>query len=167
LAKTKKQQSRVPRARRPRAATVRANVAIASPKAAASSAEVLEAFQSLARPGVAAARSVKARLKNKTAVTLTFKKAHLYHGIISKAPPSEIAPGASASWTAESNGAATGTEGYLLYKVGGNQKEYCLFYWDNPFIGGNEYFATAPNPYETIANGDGNSQAKVTYTLKS
>ncbi|EYF00609.1 hypothetical protein [Chondromyces apiculatus] len=94
-----------------------------------------------------AARSVACTLINQTGEILSFADAALDHGIFTpqQAPP-PVCEG-SASWSGESDGFMTGTEGRVVYR--GSSGAVTL-YWDNPFVGGNEYGATSSGDYVIV-----------------
>ncbi|MFE2110324.1 Crystal protein ET79, partial [Kitasatospora sp. NPDC059463] len=62
-----------------------------------------------------AARSTTVRLSNWTGCTLTRESWELSHGIWSHEPPERIADQQRGSWSSESNGFATGTEGFAQF----------------------------------------------------
>lgn len=92
-----------------------------------------------------AARSVACTLINQTGEPLSLAgPPQLDHGILTpgQAPPPSC--GGSAAWSAESEGFMTGTEGRVTYR---GPSGSVVLYWDNPFIGGNEYNATPAGDY--------------------
>ncbi|WP_437731442.1 hypothetical protein [Sorangium sp. So ce1335] len=92
-----------------------------------------------------AARSVLCNLVNQTGEPLTFvDPPQLEHGILTpgQEPPRSCA--GTAVWSAESDGFMTGTEGRVTYR--GSSGSVTL-YWNNPFIGGNDYGATPGGDY--------------------
>lgn len=93
------------------------------------------------------ARSTIVSIENRSPHTLTWAGHHLSHGIWSpcasqrfsgdrSAPCSFIPPGSRCSYKSESNGVATGTEGWVRYKRG---DEFIRIWWDNPYVGSNKY----------------------------
>lgn len=104
-----------------------------------------------------ATRSVTIDFDNQTDVALVFAKSHLDHGIWGTNPPGRIEAGASVSWEAESNGVATGTEGYADYslELGAGASGTVHVYFDNPFVGTNSYDQSAPAAYKIDRVGDG------------
>ncbi|MBV9005710.1 MAG: hypothetical protein JO181_13710 [Solirubrobacterales bacterium] len=64
---------------------------------------------------------------------------HLCGGVYTSGwlPPVTIAPGSVGGVQAESDGFATGTEGYVKYDVNGPDGKHGMIYayWDNPFLG--------------------------------
>ncbi|MGQ9372122.1 aegerolysin family protein [Azospirillum sp. ST 5-10] len=111
------------------------------------------------------ARSVTATVRNNTNDTLVLNSAKLDHGIWSENqyPPSTIAPGATGSWMAESDGFMTGVEGTVTYLVG--SAGVSSFYFDNPYVGSNEYSASAPKGFQVVTNGTSGDNSTVSYTL--
>ncbi|MFF2349778.1 aegerolysin family protein [Kitasatospora sp. NPDC058115] len=91
-----------------------------------------------------AARSTTVRLSNWTGCTLTRESWELSHGIWSHEPPERIADQQRGSWSSESNGFATGTEGFAQFYA-----ENCAnpaldgrlvrVHWNNPYVGSNSY----------------------------
>jgi hypothetical protein len=75
-------------------------------------------------------------------------------------PPSVITPNMQVTWESDSDGVATGTQGWVRYypvrAVPPSQaepppmapdSETIYFTWDNPFVGSNSYSTSAPSPY--------------------
>jgi hypothetical protein len=93
-----------------------------------------------------AARSVDCTLVNKTGEALSFSSADasLDHGIFSpgREPPPKC--DASAAWAGESDGFMTGTEGKVTYR---GPSGAVTLQWNNPFVGGNDYGASALGEY--------------------
>ncbi|WP_438023563.1 hypothetical protein [Sorangium sp. So ce233] len=92
-----------------------------------------------------AARSVLCNLVNQTGEPLTFvDPPQLEHGILTpgQEPPRSCA--GTAVWSAESDGFMTGTEGRVTYR---GPSGSVTLYWNNPFIGGNDYGATPGGDY--------------------
>lgn len=92
-----------------------------------------------------AARSVLCNLVNQTGEPLTLVgPPQLDHGIFTpgQEPPRSCA--GSAVWSAESDGFMTGTEGRVTYR---GPSGSVTLYWNNPFIGGNDYGATPDGDY--------------------
>ncbi|MFF8768564.1 aegerolysin family protein [Kitasatospora sp. NPDC015120] len=91
-----------------------------------------------------AARSTTVRLSNWTGCTLTRESWELSHGIWSHEPPERIADQQRGSWSSESEGFATGTEGFAQFYA-----ENCAnpvlngrlvrVHWNNPYVGSNSY----------------------------
>lgn len=94
-----------------------------------------------------ACRGVENILVNESQHELVLESHELDHGIWSPTGPmpARIAPGATARWGSESNGFMTGTEGTAIYKVGSTGARLTI-YWDNPFIGDNEFKQTFAQP---------------------
>ncbi|MFD0275462.1 aegerolysin family protein [Kitasatospora sp. NPDC127111] len=91
-----------------------------------------------------AARSTVVKLNNWTGCTLTRESWELSHGIWTSEPPVRIYDQQRGSWSSESNGFATGTEGYAQFYA-----ENCAnpvlngrlvrVHWNNPYVGSNSY----------------------------
>uniref|UniRef100_UPI0004CB92B3 aegerolysin family protein n=1 Tax=Streptomyces rimosus TaxID=1927 RepID=UPI0004CB92B3 len=109
-----------------------------------------------------AARSTRVRLVNNTGVLLARSGVGLSHGIWTgdDVPPSLIKPDDWATWKSESDGVATGTEGWVEYLLAGGSK--ITLRWNNPFVGSNSYSCEVP-PGRTCAKagGSGNNAAVV------
>jgi hypothetical protein len=82
-------------------------------------------------------RSFEISLHNNSGFALTRTFDHLCHGIWTPAlrPPDTIQNDVRAMWKSESDGVATGTEGYVKYRIEGNGDTVYL-YWNNPFAFG-------------------------------
>jgi Aegerolysin len=112
-----------------------------------------------------AARSVSIKLRNLTDLALKRKDLHLDHGEWSDSekdvPPEQIPAGKTVTWQSESDGVATGTEGWVLY---GTDAGDVRVYWDDPYIGHNSFKVDVPPGYtETHSDISGNNAAiKVT-----
>lgn len=91
------------------------------------------------------ARSVKVILHNDTEFVLSIDSNNIVmnHGRMREGcnPPPYIDPGQSGSWTTESNGMMTGTEGHLGYFIHDeywlNTHNWVYIHWDNPYSGSN------------------------------
>ncbi|MER7704665.1 aegerolysin family protein [Kitasatospora sp. NPDC097605] len=111
-----------------------------------------------------AARSTTVRLSNWTGCTLTRESWELSHGIWSHEPPERIADQQRGSWSSESNGFATGTEGFAQFFA-----ENCAnpvlngrlvrVHWNNPYVGSNSYDAAGSDLkfHVSKAGGSGNN----------
>ncbi len=88
------------------------------------------------------ARTYDIFLRNESGSTLTKTFDHLCHGSFTPglAPPDSIASSQEIRLKAESDGFATGTEGYVKYSIGGRDTVY--IYWDNPFTLGVTHLKT-------------------------
>jgi hypothetical protein len=114
-----------------------------------------------------AARSVHVQfnVENMPNTKLVLVGSGLDHGEWSSglAPPNELVPPAtSISWQSESDGFATGTQGWVRYypispgaTVPANvpDSETIWMTWDDPFVGQNSYNSTAPSPPYNIGGG--------------
>jgi len=86
-------------------------------------------------------RSFKIVLDNNSGFALTKTFDHLCHGDFTPglSPPNSVEPNQRVTWASESNGIATGTEGYVKYRVEGLKNtgitngDTVYIYWDNPF----------------------------------
>lgn len=92
-----------------------------------------------------AARSVLCTLVNYTGEPLTFVgPPQLDHGILTPGQKPPPACGGMAVWSAESDGIMTGTEGRVTYR---GPSGSVTLYWNNPFVGDNDYGATPGGAY--------------------
>ncbi len=93
-----------------------------------------------------AARSVRCTLKNLSKHDLTLESAKLDWGEWStgSSAPQKITAGAEATWSTESDGFMTGTEGTAVFTVAGLGGKFKVW-WNNPFCGKNHYSQT-PEP---------------------
>ncbi len=117
-----------------------------------------------------AARSTRIVFYNDSETTLVRLGGGLDHGIWTRRPPSRIDPVTTANWESESNGVMTGTEGHVDYDIrlpSGQSAGTCHLYWDNPFIGSNEYEETTPATFRVVRLGGGGDNAVVRWTLGS
>jgi hypothetical protein len=99
-------------------------------------------------------RSFRVIIQNSSSFTLNQTFNHLCGGDWTPGgwvPPGSISPNTSGGMQSESDGIATGTEGYVKYDVnrnvgGSNTKVGMIYvYWDNPFYGYTHFrFAAAP-----------------------
>lgn len=135
-----------------------------------------------------AARSTKVVFQNNTSYLLGLTGSFLKHGIWTNplnwgtpvdapimAPPGLILPqnGSGVSWENESQGLATGDEGWCEYAIigtgsGGNQFQSLGIIhigWDNPFVGSNSYNITAPTGFTITQSGGGSDNATLGLTL--
>lgn len=126
----------------------------------------LLALAALALPAAAsaAARSSHVIIQNQTAQRLIYVRRSVAHGEITKNPPAEIAPGGTGDLFAESNGIATGTQGYVVYRIEGVPGE-AQFNWDNPFVGSNSASASAPAGYHAGQIGDKGNRTLVFFSI--
>ncbi|MFD8598334.1 aegerolysin family protein [Kitasatospora sp. NPDC059646] len=98
-----------------------------------------------AKPALAsAARSTTVKLNNWTGCTLTRENWWLSHGIWTYEPPVHIYDGQQGSWASESNGFATGTEGYARFYADNCanpllNSRIIQVHWNNPYVGSNSY----------------------------
>lgn len=92
-----------------------------------------------------ATRSVLCTLVNYTGEPLTFVgPPRLDHGILTPGREPPPACRSTAVWSAESDGVMTGTEGRVTYR---GPSGSVTVYWNNPFVGGNDYGATPDGAY--------------------
>ena len=115
------------------------------------------------------ARSVKATLVNTTNQLLTLQSTQIDHGEWGKQPPATIQPNGQGDWEAHSHGFATGVEGTVAYHIGQGQNQSVSAYFDNPYIGSNEFTATVtpPTGFTCAVTSSGGDDAEVTYTLST
>ena len=117
-----------------------------------------------------AARSTRFVFYNDSDTTLYRTGGGLDHGIWTRQPPPSIPPLTNANWESESNGFMTGTEGYVDYDIrlaSGESAGTCHVYWDNPFIGSNEYEEKTPATFRVKRQGGGGDNAVVRLTFSS
>src|SRR5215510_945807 len=112
----------------------------------------------------AAARSVHVIIKNDTDKTMTFLSGKTQHGIVSRKPPRNIAPGGVGELFAESNGVATGTEGRVAYRLSGVNGK-AVFHWDNPFVGSNSANGEAPAGFKVEQIGDTGNRTLIFFSI--
>ncbi len=117
-----------------------------------------------AQSASAAARSTHVIIQNETGKTLFFVRGHLSHGEVTRKPPSRIPPGGTGELFAESHGFATGTEGYVIYRLDGVAGEV-RFSWDNPFVGSNSASAAAPSGWIATYIGDKGNRTLAFYEI--
>ncbi|KAA6222247.1 Crystal protein ET79 [Streptomyces albofaciens JCM 4342] len=118
-----------------------------------------------AAAGVTPVRSTQVKVVNETDTLLARSGAGLSHGIWSgdNLPPSLIKPHEWASWKSESDGFATGTEGWAEYLMSGGSK--LIVRWNNPFAGSNSYSCEPPPGRSCSQSGGGGNNAKVVFTV--
>jgi hypothetical protein len=112
----------------------------------------------------AAARSVHVVIKNNSPHALHNAHWELKHGIVTMKPPGRINPGGVGEMFAESNGVATGTEGFVRYQVEGVNGN-AQFNWDNPFAGSNSAGGSGPRGYAVELVGDKGNRTLVFYSF--
>ena len=112
------------------------------------------------------ARSVNVFVLNTTdkSLTLVTNSQNLDHGEWSSGryPPTVIPAGGFGSWASESKGFMTGTEGNVSYTVQDTGKT-AVFYWNNPYAGGNSYSAGGPPGFKVTWVGGEGDNATVNY----
>jgi hypothetical protein len=104
---------------------------------------------------------------------------NLIHGVWSQGSdgiPSEVIPAAHVQgihivpgddwFMSESDGFATGTEGWVDYMMDGVDGTLRI-YWDNPFAGGNRFTASGPRDFTYNWGDPGGSDAHVTLRIES
>jgi hypothetical protein len=106
---------------------------------------------------VSSARSFSMTIVNRTDQTFGCQSATLDGGEWASMPPDSIAPGGSYSFRTQSNGVMTGTEGSVNYPG-------LRIYWNNPYVGSNDYTCTATSAKCSIKYSSGNN-ASMTLTL--
>ncbi|MBA2639332.1 MAG: hypothetical protein H0U77_04930 [Nocardioidaceae bacterium] len=117
-----------------------------------------------------AARSTRMVFYNDSDTTLVRIGGALDHGIWKRQPPAQIPPLTNANWESESDGVLTGTEGHVDYEIrlaSGQGAGTCHIYWDNPYIGSNEYDETTPETFRVKRLGGGGDNAVVRLTFSS
>jgi hypothetical protein len=108
-------------------------------------------------------RVVECQLMNNSALTLqrVEQPDELLHGEYTAPPPADMSTltsGRDASWSSETAGLMTGTEGSVTFRVLDADIIVGSFvvYWDNPFIGTNEYSQTFTPSIEDFEEKYGN-----------
>ena len=114
----------------------------------------------MAERSVKAARSVKIEVQNDTGRTLNKVSESLAHGTWRDTPPNSI--GGAGSWESESDGVATGTEGTASYNIDGGGT--VVFYWNNPYIGSNDYRIDCSSGYTGRREGGSGDNATVKFS---
>lgn len=112
----------------------------------------------------AAARSVHVVIKNNSSHALYSAHWELRHGIVTQKPIGRIEPGGIGEMVAESDGLATGTEGFVRYHVEGLNGD-AQFNWDNPFFGGNSASGSGPQGYAVELIGDKGNRTLAFYSF--
>jgi hypothetical protein len=96
---------------------------------------------------------------------LNRQEEHLAHGIWTEGriPPEHIPNRSRAHWQSESQGFATGTEGWVRY---GFQEGDVKIWWNNPFVGSNNFGVDYDHDKLEINWGDtSGNNAAVTVTI--
>lgn len=114
-----------------------------------------------------AARSTEVRFQNATDTILGKWWDHLDHGIWTNdiAPPQTIMPGETVTWSSESSGILTGTEGRVQYMVGDGGSVVNL-HWNNPYSGSNTYDEACATGLSVLRSGGGGANAQVSWTIE-
>jgi hypothetical protein len=112
-----------------------------------------------------AARSISIVLHNTTDQDLTLTSSDLPHGIWTSKPPDNIGPQADGSWESESDGIGTGTQGSLVFSIGGSG-DSVLIGWDNPIAGTNKFSINLSSGYALYQSGWDGDNASIEYTLE-
>jgi hypothetical protein len=112
-----------------------------------------------------AARSIDATIANQTPHRLIRTDSQAVHGGFTTEAPAAVDPNAQGQFSMESNGFATGCEGYATYRMDGVAGTLRL-HFNNPYIGGNDYSATStPAGYSCSRTGGEGHNAVVTFTV--
>jgi aegerolysin len=118
-----------------------------------------------------AVRSVVVTFVNLTSHALSRQDFGLSIGIWSTGPngqmvpPEQVPPNGNAIFGSESDGFATGTQGFANYEIGGDSSQIVSLQWDNPFIGDNSYPSTCPSNYSLQTFGGSGDNAAVAIIL--
>ncbi|MEV7176355.1 hypothetical protein [Kitasatospora sp. NPDC093679] len=132
---------------------------------AADTARTAKGAKAAEAPALAsAARSVNVSFSNWTGCTLTREEWGLSHGIWTAQPPVRIYDQGTGSWASESNGFATGTEGYARF-FSENCADPVLngrlvrVHWNDPYAGSNSYDSSGTDLkfYVSRSGGSGNN----------
>ncbi len=118
----------------------------------------------------ASARSTDVTLVNQTGCELRRADYGLQHGewwdFPNHIPPDYILPGQQATWVSESNGIATGTEGWVRFSTSECDLRHknVVVHWSNPYIGANSYDYDGTDPaFRVPHTGGGGNNALVTF----
>lgn len=98
---------------------------------------------------MSASRSTTWTVANATKFDWSLSSKNLDHGVWASNPPQVISAGKSGSFKAESDGFMTGDEGTVVYSS--NDGDF-QFYFNNPYIGGDDYNVTVPPGYDHKTN---------------
>ncbi|OJJ42650.1 hypothetical protein ASPZODRAFT_137037 [Penicilliopsis zonata CBS 506.65] len=116
-----------------------------------------------------AVRSVVVVVNNFTSNELKRISVDMVHGILTpnNPPPETISANGPGSFEVESQGAATGVEGTIKYKI--DDSTDLIIYIDNPFIGSNSYnvTTTGSDEYEAPYVGGNGDNATISVTLQA
>jgi Aegerolysin len=114
-----------------------------------------------------AARSVFTTFTNNTEYILGKSWQNLDHGVWTDdiEPPQTIVSGETVTWSSESDGIATGTEGRVDYTVGDGGPVIEL-HWNNPFAGGNTYDELGLSGLSLLRSGGDGDNAEVSWTFE-
>ncbi|MBX7553332.1 hypothetical protein [Streptomyces sp. NPDC004232] len=113
-----------------------------------------------------AARSTQITLHNHTDQDLTLTSDDLPGGEWTTQPPDNLGPQADTTWASESSGVATGTEGNVVYSIGGNGTSLKIA-WDNPFAGTNKYATDVGSGFALYQSGWSGDNVSIDYVLES
>ena len=111
-------------------------------------------------------RTVQGRIRNLTAATLHLHSAAMKHGVMKSPPPPTIAPDGTGEFEAQSTGPASDAEGTVIYRLGAADGPAASFYFNNPYRGDSSVAANAPPGHAATYEWRGDSEARVTYTLR-
>lgn len=113
-----------------------------------------------------AARSVQIYFCNLTNTQLVIKKSHLSHGVWSTEPPKTInAFTTNISFSSESDGFMTGTQGSVKFELVASDGELLTLKWDNPYGGTDAWSAIAPEGYQCLCLSNNGDNAVVYYVF--
>jgi hypothetical protein len=112
-------------------------------------------------------RSIVGSISNNTKFDLQHVSDHHDHGGFKQTPPQDIPPTSAASFSSETTGVLTGTQGGVTYAGEGFT---VTFDWDNPELGANSANASVDGPNASrilvaYAAGSGNEGATMQYWL--
>lgn len=114
---------------------------------------------------MSATRSTAWTITNATDSDWTLLSSNLNHGVWATNPPQTIKSGATGTFTSESNGFATGDEGTVVYSFSAGSVS---FYFDNPFIGSDDFSVNTPPGYDQKSNHQtGNTQVITSRVFKT
>jgi hypothetical protein len=112
------------------------------------------------------ARTVLVTVDNQTGKDLSLESKFLQHGIWTEdeKPPDIIPVNSTKQYQAESHGFMTGTEGYVVYKIGDGPTVILNF--DNPLLVRATVDGQDSGHYDAAHSGGRGLNPKITYTVK-
>ncbi|KAI1071491.1 hypothetical protein LB507_005080 [Fusarium sp. FIESC RH6] len=110
-----------------------------------------------------AARKIKILFQNNTQQTLNWVDSGVEHGERSVVAPDQINSRDTGNWALESDGFATGCEGWMTWRIGDNGPTVTLEY-SNPYVGEISYSCSVDsNAFTVDWNGGSNDWVEVRF----